>query len=101
MAEVTAREFVAFDLETTGLVAQVDRVVEIGAIRFDTSGRELARFESLVNPERPMSPAAQAVHGISDADLAGAPSARDVLPEFLEFLGHPETTAPLAHNAAF
>ena len=56
MAEGTAREFVAFDLETTGLVAQVDRVVEIGAVRFDASGRELARFESLVNPERPMLP---------------------------------------------
>lgn len=101
MFEATTREFVAFDLETTGLVAQVDRVVEIGAVRFDASGRELGRFESLVNPERPMSPAAWAVHGISDADLAGAPSARDVLPAFLAFLGDPETTALLAHNAAF
>ena len=101
MAEVTAREFVAFDLETTGLVAQIDRVVEIGAVRFDASGRELGRFESLVNPERPMSPAAQAVHGISDADLAGAPPARDVLPGFLAFLGDPGSTTLLAHNASF
>src|SRR5919112_2898940 len=101
MFEATAREYVAFDLETTGLVAQVDRVVEIGAIRFDASGRERGRFESLVNPERPMSPAAQAVHGISDADLAGAPSARDVLPGFLAFLGDPETTTLIAHNASF
>src|SRR5918998_3654684 len=101
MADVTAREFVAFDLETTGLVAQIDRVVEIGAVRFDASGRELGRFESLMDPERPMSPAAWAVHGISDADLVGAPAARDVLPEFLAFLGDPETTTLLAHNAAF
>ena len=101
MAEVIAREFVAFDLETTGLVAQVDRVVEIGAVRFDASGREIGRFERLVNPERPMSPAAQAVHGISDADLACAPSARDVLPEFVAFLGDAGTTALMAHNASF
>ncbi|MEJ7636632.1 MAG: 3'-5' exonuclease [Singulisphaera sp.] len=101
MFKATAREFVAFDLETTGLVAQVDRVVEIGAVRFDASGRELGRFETLVNPERPMSPAAWAVHGISDADLAGAPAARDVLPAFVGFLGDPETTTLLAHNASF
>ncbi len=70
----------AFDLETTGLVARTDRVVEIGAIRFDRSGNVIDRFEQLVHPGRPMSPAAQAVHGITDADLAGAPPARDVLP---------------------
>src|SRR5262249_37923828 len=62
---------------------------------------ELGRFERLVNPGRPMSPAAQAVHGISDADLAGAPPARAVLPEFLAFLGDPGTTTLLAHNAWF
>src|SRR3954447_6517641 len=66
-------EWIAFDLETTGLVAEIDRVVEIGAVRFDASGRELARFERLINPERPMSPAAQAIHGISDADWPAKP----------------------------
>jgi DNA polymerase III epsilon subunit family exonuclease len=101
MVDGPVREWIAFDLETTGLVAEIDRVVEIGAVRFDPSGRELARFERLVDPERRMSPAAQAIHGISDADLAGAPPARAVLPEFLAFLGDPATTALLAHNAAF
>jgi len=94
-------EYVAFDLETTGLVAQVDRVVEIAAVRFTASGESIDRFEQLVNPERLMSPAAQAVHGISDADLAGVPVARDVLPRFLAFLGDPHTTAMVAHNASF
>src|SRR5438874_1510669 len=97
----STQEWIAFDLETTGLVAEIDRVVEIGAVRFDASGHELGRFERLVDPERPMSPAAQAIHGISDADLAGAPTAREVLPEFLDFLGDPAMTALLAHNAAF
>jgi DNA polymerase-3 subunit epsilon len=95
------QEWIAFDLETTGLVAEIDRVVEIGAVRFDASGRDLSRFERLVNPERRMSPAAQAIHGISDADLAGAATAREVLPEFLDFLGDPATTALLAHNSVF
>lgn len=101
MEGAPAREFVAFDLETTGLVDETDRVVEIGAIRFDESGRELGRFESLVNPGRPMSPSAEAIHGIGDAVLAGAPPSRAVFPRFLEFLGDPGRTTLLAHNAAF
>ena len=93
--------FVAFDLETTGLLPQVDRVVEIGAVRFDDSGEEHSTFQSLVHPERPMSPAAQAVHGISDADLAGAPVASEVLPRFLEWLGDSSQATLMAHNASF
>jgi len=101
MGSRPVREYVAFDLETTGLSAVSDRVVEFGAVRFDALGVELARFERLVNPGRPMSPGAQAVHGISDLDVAGAPRAREVLPEFLEFLGDRAATTLLAHNASF
>jgi DNA polymerase III epsilon subunit family exonuclease len=97
----TVEQWIAFDVETTGLVAEVDRVVEIGAVRFDPQGREVGRFQRLVHPGRPMSPAAQAIHGISDADLEGAAPARLVLPEFLAFLGDPATTSMVAHNAAF
>ncbi len=101
MPTARAAEYVAIDLETTGLMAETDRVVEIGAVRFGAAGGERGRFERLVNPERPMSPAARAVHGISDADLAGAATARAVMPEFLAFLSDPETTTLMAHNAAF
>lgn len=94
-------EYVALDLETTGLVAQRDRVVEIGAVRFRRSGEVIDRFEQLVNPGRPISPAAQAIHGISDADLAAAPTAREVLPSFLAFLADARTTGLVAHNASF
>jgi len=94
-------EYVAFDLETTGLVAQRDRVVEIGAVRFRRSGQVTDQFEQLVNPGRSMSPAAQAIHGISDADLADAPPAWEVLPHFLAFLGDARATGLVAHNANF
>jgi DNA polymerase III subunit epsilon len=93
--------FVALDLETTGLFAETDRIVEFGAVRFDASRQELGRYQQLVNPGRPMSPAAQAVHGLSDDHLAGQPSAREVLPEFMEFLGDPESNRLMAHNARF
>ena len=95
------REYVALDLETTGLMAETDRIVEIGAVRFCGDGQEIGRFQRLVNPQRPMSPAAYAIHGLSDADLADAAPAHEILPAFLSFLGNPGTTALLAHNAAF
>lgn len=95
------REYVAFDLETTGLFPETDRIVEVGAVRFDASGAELARFEALVRPGRMMAPAAQAIHGIRDADLADADGPEVVLPRFLQFLGDPDVTSLLAHNAAF
>ena len=47
------REFVAIDLETTGLDAAVDRITEIGATAFDRSGSG-STFQSLVNPGRPI-----------------------------------------------
>src|SRR5579864_2987018 len=101
MAEPWTCEFVALDLETTGLFAESDRVVEVGAVRFTAWGEELGRYERLINPERPMSPAAQSVHGISDADLSDEAPAREVLPEFVAFLGDRATTRLLAHNARF
>lgn len=94
-------EFVAFDLETTGLSAAFDRIVEIGAVRFSVTGDELGRFQSLVNPGRPIPRAAHAIHGIDDEDVADAPSVEGVLPRFLEFLGEPTATILLAHNASF
>lgn len=101
MPDEPAPQLVAFDLETTGLSYERDRVVEIGAVRFDGTGRELGRYQRLVNPRMPMPPGARAIHGISDEMLADAPAAADVLPGFLEFLGEPAATTLLAHHASF
>ena len=75
--------------------------MELAAVRFTADGAEIARFQQLVNPECPMPPAARAIHGISDADLAGAATAREQLPRFLEFMGDPDTTFLVAHHAVF
>jgi DNA polymerase III epsilon subunit family exonuclease len=98
---MSSRTWVALDLETTGLSPENDRIVEIGAVRFDASGCELESFERLVNPLRPSNPRARAVHGIDDAELARAPTARLILPAFLDFLGDVDATTLLAHNASF
>ncbi len=56
-------EFVAFDLETTGLFPVVNRIVEFGAVRFRLDGRELGTWEQLVSPECPVPP------GVTDKEL--------------------------------
>jgi DNA polymerase-3 subunit epsilon len=89
--------FVAFDLETTGLSPQLDRIVEIGAVKF-VDGKETARWGQLINPEMAMPPGAAAVNGITDDMLKGQPTVRESLPEFLKFIGN---AVLVAHNAAF
>jgi DNA polymerase III epsilon subunit family exonuclease len=101
MASGVSRDYVALDLETTGLLASSDRIVELGAVRFDGKGRETGRFERLVNPGRRMPRAAHQVHGIGDEDLVDAPPIGEVLPAFMAFLGDPGGTRLLAHNASF
>jgi DNA polymerase-3 subunit epsilon len=95
------RFWVALDVETTGLFPETDRIVELSAVRFDASGAELGRFDQLINPRRPVGPGAYRVHGISDAELATQPDADAVLPHFLAWLGEPDTTRLVAHNAGF
>jgi DNA polymerase-3 subunit epsilon len=89
--------FTAFDTETTGLDNRRDRIVEIGAVKFNRQG-ELERYSSLVNPGIPMSAGAGKVNNITDAMLAGQPFIQEVLPAFLCFAAD---TIVLAHNAPF
>jgi DNA polymerase III epsilon subunit family exonuclease len=93
--------FIAFDLETTGLSSRRDRIVEIGALAFDDAGSVLDSFQTCLNPECRMPPAAQAVHGLSDDMLRTAPRAAAVLPVFVEWLDRLAPAALVAHNASF
>jgi DNA polymerase III epsilon subunit family exonuclease len=92
--------FVAFDTETTGLQPIVHRLVEVGAVRFRLDGHETATFQQLIDPNIPIPPEVQRVHGITDAMVRGEPAIDRVLPHFIEFLGVPDTIL-LAHNAPF
>ena len=90
-------EYVAFDLETTGLSSQKDEIIEIGAVRMQ-GGKEMDRFQTFVNPGRRLEQKIVELTGITDAMLADAPSIETVLPEFLEFVGD---RVLVAHNADF
>lgn len=67
------------DFETTGLTAGYDRVVEVSVVRVDPGQAPRLAFDTLVNPRRPM--AATEVHGITDADVAKAPTFADIAGE--------------------
>ncbi len=99
-ARLTDITFLAFDTETTGLFPIMHRLVEIGAVRFRLDGRELATFQTLINPEIPIPRDVQQVHGITDATVRGQPTMDHVLPQFIEFLGHHDTII-VAHNTPF
>ncbi len=90
--------FVVFDVETTGLSPRTgDRICEIGAVRIRGTV-EFGRFQSLVNPERPIPPRVTAIHHITDEMVAGAPRFRDIA---ADFLGFAEGATLAAYNAVF
>ena len=90
-------EFVAFDLETTGLSARNDSIIEIGAVLMK-NGQELDRFQTFVDPGVPLSKNITDLTGITDDMLKGAPKLNDVMPRFAEFVGD---RVLVAHNADF
>ncbi len=95
----TDRVYVALDLETTGLNADRDAIIEIGAVRVE-DGRVTDRFSTLVNPGRKIPLHIQQITGIRNEDVADAPSLEAIIPDLLDFVG-PEVAGVIAHNAAF
>ena len=91
------QEFVAFDLETTGLSSRDDRIIEIGAVILK-DGKEIDRFQTFVDPERQLERKIVELTGITDEMLQGAPKIQEILPKFLEFVGD---RVLVAHNSDF
>ena len=67
-----SRPLVFFDLETTGVDVGKARIVEISVAKHLPDGTVESKTRRL-NPGVPIPPEATAVHGISDADVAGEP----------------------------
>jgi len=91
------KNFISFDLETTGTLSHIDDIIEIGAIYFE-AGELKDRFQTLVSIDRPIPPGASKVNGITDEMLKGKPKIEEVLPDFANFCGD---HLIVAHNASF
>jgi DNA polymerase-3 subunit epsilon len=89
--------FIAFDLETTGFVAGVDQIVEIGAVRF-VDGQVESVFATLIDAQMSIPEGASRVNGITDNMLKGKPKITDILEPFTAFCGD---DLLVAHNAPF
>lgn len=99
-------KFIAFDLETTGLTAGKDDIIEIGAVKFTVESvdgiirpKKLAEFQTLVKPGMLIPAEANRVNHITDAMVENAPPIADSLRKFSGFCGL--DTILVAHNADF
>jgi DNA polymerase-3 subunit epsilon len=92
-------QIVAIDLETTGINPELDRIVEIAGVIFDTDANQvIGEFESLINPKRNIPLEASKIHGLTADHVSMAPTFEE-LAKWLEQIvnGRPL----IAHNSQF
>lgn len=96
------RTFIAFDVETTGLSVESDRIIELGAVRF-IDGKVVDEFNTLVNPGMRIPGSATAVNHITNDMISIAPSEKEAYEKLWDFLGDAaqQKTIMCAHNANF
>ena len=99
---VKSREFVVFDLETTGLnntpsSGGMDRIIEIGAVKI-RDGHICEKFSSFVSCPVRLSAEIIGITGITDDMLVGAPQVGDVMADFYRFAAGCEL---VGHNVQF
>ena len=78
------KEFVVYDLETTGINRVEDRIIEIGAVKIK-DGIMTETFSSFVDPQRLIPGKIVELTGITDADVKGAPTIGEAMPDFFKF----------------
>ncbi len=91
------QEFVVFDIETTGLSALKNKIIEIGAVKV-RDGEIVDYFSTFVNPGVPIPFEIEKLTSINDAMVMDSPAIEEALPQFLAFAGD---AVMVAHNASF
>lgn len=89
--------YVVFDVETTGLSAVYDTIIELAAVKIH-QGEIVDRFESFANPHHPLSQTTTDLTGITDEMVQNAPEVEEVLTDFRNWMAD---DILVAHNASF
>jgi len=92
-----SRIYVSLDLETTGLQADRDAIIEIGAVKF-RNDEIIGEWSSLVNPGRALPHKIERLTGITSSQVATAPSIFQVTPQLSRFIGE---NPIVGHNIQF
>jgi DNA polymerase III epsilon subunit family exonuclease len=92
--------FGVLDLETTGLSSTTNEILEIGLVVL-RHGLNTRRFETLVRTDRTVPSVVEALTGIREADLLGAPPERQALDLLSDVLREEHVEVLVAHNARF
>ncbi len=92
-------QFVAFDTETSGAYPLDSEIVEFGAVKWSAkTGQNVAEYQTLLKPSRPMSDFIIKIHGISNEMVQDAPSMKDKISEIQNFFSD---SVLVAHHAPF
>ena len=95
--EPKARDYVVLDFETTGLDANLNRIIEIGAVKVK-NGSPVDKFTTLVDPEQYIPHYISTKVHITNVMVSGKPKIETALPGFMDFAGE---LPIVAHNAPF
>ena len=95
--KIDEEEFVVFDIETMGLNAYSNEIIEIGAVKIK-AGRIIDRYSQLFNPGKPIPYKITEITGITDQLVANEPKIDQVIGKFVDFIGD---AVLVAHNAPF
>lgn len=94
---VFPRSFIACDLETSGLDASSDEIIEVGLVRVE-DGQVTETLQTLVTPTRPLTLRIKLLTGLEDTDFAGQPGWAGVRESVLRFIGNDPL---IGHNISF
>ena len=80
------KDYIAFDLETTGLDVQKDAIIEIGALKV-VDGKVSERFIEFVKPDKRISSMITNITGITNEMVEDARPTKDIIRDFVDFCG--------------
>lgn len=97
LTELSTKQYVVLDVETTGFSPKDDRIIEIAAVKC-SNDQIIDKLQLFVNPEKPLPDKITNITGITEADLCGAPIFADVAESLISFI---DDLPVVAHNARF